>query len=185
MNCSLINDLVQLGREEDSHASLDHNTSGDTIKSKKKNPKLDLVDKIKASSSEEIAQWISALKDENLKLRQQLRSIGGSQKSQSPDPGRDKKIPAKAPNGTLSAAYGFVGSKVRPKDAAKAEIWGSEAAPAALREVEGGGPEWESQPSVGFKPIGYIESCFLDKNGTPRQVQIGPAFSPNVRHLII
>ena len=136
----------------------------------KKASKTDLVSKIVASSPEEIAQWISALKDENLRLRQRLKSAEGSAKTGTESNHSEKKFPAKAPNGTLSAAYGFVGSRVRPKDAAKAEIWGDEAAPAALREVEGGGPEWESQPSVGFKPIGYIESCFLDKNGTPRQV---------------
>jgi tRNA-Thr(GGU) m(6)t(6)A37 methyltransferase TsaA len=36
-------------------------------------------------------------------------------------------------------------------------------------KIEGGGPVWEQQPVVGLRPIGYLDSCFLEKNGTPRQ----------------
>ena len=35
--------------------------------------------------------------------------------------------------------------------------------------MDGGGAEWHAQPVVGFKPIGYFEGCFKEKNGTPRQ----------------
>ena len=138
-----------------------------------------LCDKLSSSSPEEIAKWISALKEENLRLRQKVKCLEEEKKSKLDHDSMDSKTTLKkAPNGSLSAAYGFKGSRVRPKDAAKAEIWGSEAAPAALGEVEGGGTEWESQPPVGFKPIGYMESCFLDKNGTPRQVTCTDIFKP-------
>ena len=138
-----------------------------------------LCDKLSSSSPEEIAKWISALKEENLRLRQKVKCLEEEKKSKLDHDSMDSKTTLKkAPNGALSAAYGFKGSRVRPKDAAKAEIWGSEAAPAALGEVEGGGTEWESQPPVGFKPIGYMESCFLDKNGTPRQVTCTDIFKP-------
>ncbi len=118
----------------------------------------------------EIAHWISALIEQNKQLQRRLKSL--DETSQSKESATHQKIPGKSKNGSMEAAYGFVGCHVRPKDAAKAEVWGTEAAPARIKAVEGGGGEWEAQPTVGFKPIGYIESCFLDKNGTPRQVEI-------------
>ena len=104
----------------------------------KKAVKCSVESKIETSSPEEIARWLSALKEENSKLKQRVKALEDSQKSEpKSDQGRGLQVNAKAPNGSLSAAYGFVGSRVRPKDAAKAEVWGVEAAPAALREVEG------------------------------------------------
>ena len=104
----------------------------------KKPVKCSVDSKIETSSPEEIARWLSALKEENSKLKQRVKALEASQVSESKsEKGRELQVPAKAPNGSLSAAYGFVGSRVRPKDAAKAEVWGVEAAPAALREVEG------------------------------------------------
>jgi hypothetical protein len=112
-------------------------SSNKPTKSKKSN-KCTVESKLETSSPEEIARWLSALKEENSKLKQRVKVLEDSQKSESnSDKGRE--VPAKAPNGSLSAAYGFVGSRVRPKDAAKAEVWGVEAAPAALKEVEGEG----------------------------------------------
>ena len=108
-----------------------------TTKSKKP-VKYSVESKIETSSPDEIARWLTALKEENSKLKQRLKALEDSRKSEAKsEKGRDLQVSAKAPNGSLSAAYGFVGSRVRPKDAAKAEVWGVEAAPAALREVEG------------------------------------------------
>jgi hypothetical protein len=108
-----------------------------TTKSKKSG-KCSVESKIETSSPDEIARWLTALKEENSKLKQRVKALEDSQKSEpKSEKGRDLQVPAKAPNGSLSAAYGFVGSRVRPKDAAKAEVWGVEAAPAALRGVVG------------------------------------------------
>jgi len=76
---------------------------------------------------------------------------------------------------TTKSGYGFVGKMARPKDLAIAEVTGQQARPVAIPgEVEGGGPTWSSQPVVGFRPIGYLQSCFLEKNGTPRQGNVAP-----------
>ena len=76
--------------------------------------------------------------------------------------------------GAGGGGYGFEGKIVRPKDVAKAQVLGDghtlvKAAPSLVSQVDGGGVEWHSQPVVGFKPIGYFEGCFKEKNGTPRQ----------------
>ena len=111
---------------------------------------------------QELRAWVEALKKENKTVQAELRHVQAEAKT---------RQAAK----TTTTGYGFTGAHARPKDIAVAAVTGSAAAPVQMSAtVEGGGAVWEQQPVVGLRPIGYLESCFLEKNGTPRQGNVAP-----------
>jgi len=114
---------------------------------------------------------LRALKSENASLREQLErpaAEGGHGR-------KGDKLRAGPGSVLTSTGYGFVGCQARPKDIAAAEVTGVAPPPVQMYDrIEGGGSVWERQPVVGLRPIGYLESCFLEKNGTPRQGNVAP-----------
>lgn len=132
----------------------------------------------------ECTTWLAAAKRANAGLRTQIRRMEENAGGRAADDkGEAWKGEAwkggegdEAKRGG-SGTYGFEGKIARPKDEAKAQVLGEKhqlvkSAPSLSSQVDGGGVEWHRQPVVGFKPIGYFEGCFKEKNGTPRQGNI-------------
>lgn len=126
---------------------------------------------------DEVGLLLGVLQGENESLRRQL----GKRKGERECVTREGSASSVAHGRVLtSTGYGFVGSQARPKDLAAAEITGVSPPPVRMYDkIEGGGPVWERQPVVGLRPIGYLESCFLEKNGTPRQANVAPTSRAN------
>ena len=125
----------------------------------------------------EVGSLLEVLKSENEGLRRQMDKRKGERESGTKQGSTDALVTRQGSGGhgnlgrvLTSTGYGFVGCQARPKDLAAAEVTGVAPPPVQMHDkIEGGGAVWERQPVVGLRPIGYLESCFLEKNGTPRQ----------------